>query len=95
MSKTYNTKDAQSRKQVRLDSAKRAGMSRHPDGTRAKGLKQDYKGMVTVASDRDRFGEAEEQSSRMRRQRRAAVHSARRRLKKELESQIEEDLSQE
>ena len=91
MSKTYNTMNSQRRKDVRLDSAKRAEMSRHPDGTRAKGLKQDYKGNLTVASDRDRFGEAEEQSSRLRKQRRAVIHSARHRLKKELESMMEED----
>ena len=68
----------------------RAEMSRHPEGTRAEGLKQDYKGWRAIAYDRDRFGEAEVQSSRLRKERRAAIHSARLKHKKELLSLLEE-----
>ena len=67
-----------------------AEMSRHPEGTRAEGLKQDYKGRSAITHTRYRFGEAEEQSSRLRKRRRAAIHSARLKHKKELLSLLEE-----
>ena len=81
MSKTYNSKISLKKNAT---SKTRAEMSRHPDGTRAKGLKKDYKGFITVASDRNRFGEVEEQSSRFRKQRRAVIHSSRARSKREM-----------
>ena len=54
-------------------------LARHPYGTRAKGLKRMYRGWWKVSDYRDRFGEAEEQSYRLRRMRRAVKHSARKR----------------
>lgn len=67
-----------------------ASMSRHPDGTRAKGLGKDYKGWWKVSVDRDRFGEAEFQSSRLRRARRAVLHAARIKRKKELRALLDD-----
>ena len=63
----------------------RADMVRHPGGSGAKGLRRDYSGKGMVSDSRDRFGLAEEQSSRLRKERRAAVHAARARFKKDLE----------
>lgn len=57
---------------------------------RTKGLGQDYKGRILVAADRNRFGDAYEQSSRMRRTRRAVLHAARLKRKKELAALLEE-----
>ena len=59
-------------------------LSRHSGGTRGEGLKGIYRGRWKVSDFRDRFGEAEEQSYRLRRLRRAVKHSARRKLKKEV-----------
>ena len=64
----------------------RSAMSRHPGGTRAKGLGQSYRGKSTVKAVRNRFGLAEEQSSRLRKVRRAALHAARRACKNALDS---------
>ena len=64
----------------------RSAMSRHPGGTRAKGLGQLYRGKTTVKAVRNRFGLAEEQSSRLRKVRRAALHAARRACKNALDS---------
>ncbi|MBR5175599.1 MAG: hypothetical protein IKW89_06670 [Bacteroidales bacterium] len=58
-------------------------LSRHPSGKRASGLRRDLRGKLTVKDFRNRFGVAEERSSRLRRLRKAAKHSARNRLKKE------------
>lgn len=66
-----------------------SSMSRHPKGTRAKGLGQDYMGKTKVGDVRNRFGEAGEQSSRQRRARRAGVHSARAKFKKVLRALME------
>ena len=59
-------------------------LSRHPGGTRGKGLKRVYRERWKVSDYRDRFGEVEEQSYRLRRLRRAVKHSARKKLKKEV-----------
>ncbi|MCR5464395.1 MAG: hypothetical protein K6F06_07680 [Bacteroidales bacterium] len=60
------------------------GLSRHPSGTKASGLRRDLRGKLTVKDFRDRFGVAEEWSSRLRRFRKAAKHSTRSQAKKEL-----------
>ena len=57
---------------------------------RTKGLGKDYKGRILVAADRNRFGDAYEQSSRMRRMRKAVLHAARLKRKKELAALLEE-----
>ena len=62
---------------------------RHPGGTRAEGLRKDYNGWIKVAYDRNRSGDAYEQSSRMRRMRRAVLHAARLKRKKELDEALE------
>lgn len=64
--------------------------TRHLDGTRAEGLRKDYNGWIKVSYDRNRFGDAYEQSSRMRRTRRAVLHAARLKRKKELTELLEE-----
>ncbi len=66
-----------------LMGAARHGLSRHPDGTKAEGLRKDYTGQ-RVHFSRRRFGVAEEKSSRMRILRRSVKHSARQRGKREL-----------
>ena len=68
----------------------RSQMSRHPGGTKAEGLRKDYDGWQKVSFDRERFGEAECLSSRMRRMRRAGLHAARLKRKKELAALLEE-----
>ena len=66
-------------------------LSRHPQGTKAEGLRKDYSGQ-RIHWDRYRFGEAEEKSSRMRRLRRGVKHSARLRSKREVESALSDAL---
>lgn len=63
----------------------RTDLSRHPSGTRASGLRRDLRGKWTVKDVRDHFGVAEERSSRLKRLRKAAKHSARSRAKKGIE----------
>ena len=65
--------------------------ARHPDGTRAEGLRKDYNGWIKVVSDRNRLGDAYEQSSRMRRIRRAVLHAARLKRKRDLAALIREN----
>ena len=60
-------------------------LSRHPSGTRAAGLRRALRGRKAVKDFRDRFGVSEERSSRLRRLRKAAKHSARSRAKKGIE----------
>jgi hypothetical protein len=55
----------------------KAMASRHPDGTRAKGLRKQSRDKIHIAEDRNRFGDAYEKSSRMRRIRRYLKHAAR------------------
>lgn len=59
-------------------------LSKHPSGTKASGLRQRLKGKNRVADLRDRFGEAESQSSRLRKQRKDVNHSVRLKAKKDL-----------
>ena len=68
------------------------GKTRHTpyEFKRTKGLGKDYKGRIMVAADRNRFGDAYEQSSRMRRTRRAVLHAARLKRKKELTTLLKE-----
>ena len=55
-----------------------------------KTLRKEYKGWIKVVDDRNRSGDAYEQSSRMRRIRRAVLHAARRKRKKELAALLKE-----
>ena len=61
-------------------------LTRHPKGTKASGLRKEFKGKMTVASLRDRFDDADVQSSRLRGFRRNAIHSMRNRLKNEIQN---------
>lgn len=61
-------------------------LTRHPKGTKASGLRKEFKGKMTVASLRDRFDDADVQSSRLRGYRRNAIHSMRNRLKNEIQN---------
>ena len=65
-----------------------ADHSRHPKGTKASGLRKGKAGKGLIALSRNRLGVAEEQSSRLRRLRRAGNHTARLRCKKELQTTI-------
>ena len=65
-------------------SAAKAKASRHPDGTRASGLRQMSHDKIHIAEDRNRFGDAYERSSRMRRIRRYIKHAARNAAKADL-----------
>jgi hypothetical protein len=55
----------------------KAMASRHPDGTRAKGFRKLSLNKIHIVDDRNRFGDAYEKSSRMRRIRRYLKHAAR------------------
>jgi hypothetical protein len=66
-------------------------LSRHPEGTKAEGLRKDYTGW-RVRWSRNRFGEVEEKSSRMRILRRSVKHTARLRAKRELDATVAEAL---
>lgn len=68
-------------------------LSRHPEGTKAEGLGKDYTGR-RVHWDRNRFGEAEEKSSRMRILRRSVKHTARLRAKRELDATVAEAMDE-
>lgn len=65
-------------------------LSRHPSGTKASGLRQRLKGKNRVADLRDRFGEAESQSSRLRKQRKDVNHSVRLKAKKNLRTMMDD-----
>lgn len=64
--------------------------SRHPGGTRAKGLRKLAQDKVHLTDDRNRFGDAYEKSSRMRRIRRYVKHAARNAARQELTQSQEE-----
>ena len=64
--------------------AAKAKASRHPGHTRAKGLKDVSQRKVLIAYDRNRFGDAYEKSSRMRRIRRYIKHAIRNAAKAEI-----------
>ncbi len=85
MGKTFHSKH-EFKKLVREMgiSAAKAKASRHPDGTHAKGLRQMAPDKIHIVEDRNRFGDAYEKSSRMRRLRRYIKHSERNAAKKEL-----------
>ena len=63
-------------------------LSRHPSGTKASGLRKRLKGKNRISDLRFRFGEAEEQSSRLRKRRRSANHSIRLDAKKDLRTMM-------
>ena len=88
--KTWHTKQEFRRlvREMGIGAAK-AKASRHPDGTRAKGLRKQAPDKIHIAADRNRFGDAYEKSSRMRRLRRYIKHSARNAAKC-LSAEIEE-----
>lgn len=88
MSKTYHTKREFEKlvKELGIGAAK-AAASRHPGGTRAGGLRKMSQDKILIADDRNRFGDAYEKSSRMRRLRRYVKHAARQK-----ESKIETDV---
>ena len=67
--------------------AAKAKASRHPDGTRAKGLRKLSPDKIHITDDRNRFGDAYERSSRMRRLRRYIKHADRRAAKSEISKQ--------
>jgi hypothetical protein len=64
-------------------SAAKAAASRHPGGTRATGLRKQSRDKIHICNDRNRFGDAYEKSSRMRRLRRYVNHAARNAAKEE------------
>ena len=82
MGKTFHSKQAYKKlvKDLGISAAK-AEASRHPKGTHAKGLRKLAKDKIHIAEDRNRFGDAYEKSSRMRRLRRYIQHSARNKAK--------------
>ena len=71
--------------------AAKAKASRHPDGTRAKGLRKLSQDKIHIAEDRNRFGDAYEKSSRMRRIRRYIKHAARNAAKADLLKETSEN----
>lgn len=71
--------------------SKRYELSRHPSGTRAKGLRKVLREKRTVLSCRDRFGLAEEKSSRLKGGRRNVHKSARQDSQKEIAAALDEE----
>ena len=78
MGKAYHSKHEYKKLvgELGISSAK-AMVSRHPGGTRAKGLRKLSPDKIHIADDRNRFGDAYEKSYRMRRIRRYIKHAAR------------------
>ena len=69
-----------------------ARLSRHPHGTRAKGLRKDKRGgKVSYYSLKERFREAEVQSSRLHGIKRGMTHSVRQMGKRELRKEMSDD----
>ena len=64
-------------------------LSKHSSGTKASGLRQRLKGKNRVADLRERFGEAESQSSRLRKQRKDVNHFVRLKAKKNLRTTMD------
>lgn len=85
MGKTYFTKHDLQKMQGGLRKTL-ADLSRHPDGTKAKGLRKVLrkKTSLAVSADRNRFGWAEEKSSRLRGGRRNVHKTARQEARKEI-----------
>ena len=88
MSKTFHSKREFQKlvKEMGVRAAK-AKASRHPDGTRAKGLRKLSLDKIHITEDRNRFGDAYEKSSRMRRLRRYIKHADRRAAKSDISNQ--------
>ncbi len=63
-------------------------LTRHPSGTKASGLRKRLKGKDRISDLRNRFGEAEVQSSRLKKTRRSVNHSVRLKAKKNLSSMM-------
>ena len=85
MGKTFHTKrEYEKRLKVMGISAAKAAVSRHPGGTHAKGLRKLSPDKIHIAADRNRFGNAYDKSSRLRRLRRYIKHTARQAAKLEL-----------
>ena len=92
MGKTFHSKYEYKKLARELGiSAAKAKASRHPGGTRAKGLRMMSPDKIHICEDRNRFGDAYEKSSRMRRLRRYIKHSARNAAKEELIDPRNED----
>ena len=82
MGKTFHTKrEYEKRLKVMGISAAKAAVSRHPGGTHAKGLRKLSPDKIHIAADRNRFGNAYDKSSRLRRY---IKHAARQVAKLEL-----------
>ena len=79
MGKTYHSKYEFNKLMEELNyaPAAKAIASRHPNGTRAKGLRKLSRDKNHIVYDRERFGDAYQKSSRMRRFRRYIKHAAR------------------
>lgn len=89
MGKTFHTKREYEKRVKELGiSAAKAAASRHPGGTRAKGLRKLSPDKIHIAADRNRFGNAYDKSSRMRRMRRYIKHAARQAAKAELRASL-------
>ena len=91
MGKTFHSKQEFKKlvQELGIRGAK-AKASRHPDGTRAKGLRKMAQDKIHISEDRNRFGDAYEKSSRMRRIRRYIKHAARNAAKAELSVKTQE-----
>ena len=88
MGKTYHSKREFKKLMEEMGvRAAKAKASRHPDGTRAKGLRKQSPDKIHISEDRNRFGDAYEKSSRMRRLRRYIKHADRRAAKSEIRNQ--------
>lgn len=89
MGKTFHTKREYEKRVKELGiSAAKAAASRHPGGTRAKGLRKLSPDKIHIAADRNRFGNAYDKSSRLRRMRRYIKHAARQAAKAELRETV-------
>lgn len=88
MSKTFHSKREFQKllKEMGVRAAK-AEASRHPGGTRGKGLRKLSPDKIHITDDRNRFGDAYEKSSRMRRLRRYVKRADRRSAKYEIREQ--------
>lgn len=85
MSRTFHTKREYKALIKKLGYAgARAAASRHPGGKRAKGLRKQATDKIHIAADRNRFGDAYEKSSRMRRIRRYIKHAVRQVAEKDI-----------
>ena len=87
MGKTFHSKNEFKKLVKNLGvSAAKAMASKHPGGTHAKGMRKLSQDKIHIADDRNRFGNAYEKSSRMRRIRRYIKHAARQESKTYLSS---------